>query len=147
VANIPLTDLDYYDEVREIIGIDNTIITDDNIDRDTVRGQAERDIKAIVSDWSTVAGDDAKYLRVAVIYRICMLLCPRMSRLQPEEEVVGDYEYRLPKVDWADEQEKYKSLMWESLTSISTIDSTYTYPAPRLATPESITNIPDWGYI
>ena len=145
MANLPLTDIDYPDEVREMLGIDSTIVSDDHIDRDTIKGQSERDIKTVVSDWSTITGDDAKYLRTAVIYRICMLLCPRMNRLQPEGEVVGDYEYTLPKVDWNDEVEKYKNLMWDSITSISTY--TITYPAPTLATPTTITNIPDWGYI
>lgn len=145
MANLPLTDIDYRDEVREHLGIDITVVSDDAIDRDSVYGQAIRDMKVQVPDWDSLTGDDILRLRSAVIYLICSILCPRMKRLQPKGEVVGDYEYTLENTDWEAEAGKYMSLMNDSIASISTY--TDTYPAPMLATPQHIENIPDWGYV
>lgn len=145
MANLPLTDIDYYTEIRELLGIDETIVSDDAIDRDTVKGQAERDLKKYVTDWSTITGDNASNLRTAVIYRICAILCDRFRILQPSGEVIGDYEYTLSNTDWTKMAERFDSLMASAVQNISTY--VVTYPTVVLATPTIVENIPEWGYI
>lgn len=145
MANLPLTDIDYYDEIREILGIDDTIVSDDAIDRDMVMGQAVREVKTAVADWATVTGDDIKQLRVAVIYRSCSILCDRFRILQPNQEVIGDYEYVLSNTDWTEMATRFDNMMASAIQSISTY--TVTYPTVVLATPTTVENIPDWGYI
>ena len=147
MANLPLTDIDYYTEIREMLGIDETIVSDDAIDRDIVKGQAERELKKAVTDWSTLTGDDAAQLRVAVIYRIASLLCDRFRILQPSGEVIGDYEYTLPNTDWTEMATRFNELMADSIRAISTYTVDYDGTQVMLATPTTVENIPDWGYI
>ena len=147
MANLPLDDIDYYTEIREVLGIDDTIVSDDAIDRDVVKGQAEREVKKAVSDWSTLSGDDAAQLRTAVIYRICAILCDRFRILQPTEEVIGDYEYVLANTDWSEMAARFDGMMGAAVMSISTYVVTYDGTQVVLATPTTVENIPDWGYI
>lgn len=145
MANLPLSDLDYVDEIRELLGIDSTIVSDDAIKRDTVQGQVERDIKGSVTGWAALTGDDIKYLRSAVIYRICAVLCDRLALLQPNREVIGDYEYTLAKLDWVAQAARFDGMSAASLQSITTY--VITYVVPVLATPKDTSNVPEWGYI
>ena len=147
MANLPLSDLDYYTEIREILGIDETIVSDDAIDRDVVKGQAERELKKAVTDWSTLVNDDAAQLRTAVIYRICSILCDRFRILQPSEEVIGDYEYVLSDTDWTEMAQRFDSLMASAVMNISTYTVSHDGVQVVLATPTTVENIPDWGYI
>lgn len=146
MANLPLTDIDYYDEIREILGIDDTIVSDDAIDRDMVMGQSVREVKKAVADWATITGDDVRQLRVAVIYRVCSILCDRFRILQPSEEVIGDYEYVLTRTDWTEMAMRFEAMMVSAIQAISTYTMP-SYPTVVLATPNTVENIPDWGYI
>jgi len=79
----------------------------------------ERDIKAKVTDWATLTGDDLQYLVSAAICSICANLAPTMPILVPKIEKAVDFS-ETRDIDWNDVEERLTRTSEAFLINIST---------------------------
>lgn len=146
MANLPLSDIDWQDEVREKFAIDETTISNDMLERESVKGRAEAEVKKVITDWSTISGDNTKWLRTAVIYRICILVIPTLRFSLPSTETIGTYKYSLSSIDWDLVSERFMEEYNNALMEISTY--TITSPKDLLATPVDTSTVDTtWGVV
>ncbi len=146
MANLPLSDLDWQDEVREKFAIDETTISNDMLERESVKGHAESEIKKVITDWAAISGDNAKWLRTAVIYRICILIIPTLRFSLPSTETIGTYKYSLSTIDWGLVAERFMEEYNNALMEITT----YVVKSPKdmLATPVDTSTVETtWGVV
>lgn len=83
--------------------------------------EVERSIKAKVTDWASLTGNDKEYLITAAICLLCSKLAPTMPILVPKIEKATDFS-ETREIDWKDVEAR---LISEADVFVSDI-STYT---------------------
>lgn len=89
-----------YDIVRNVLGISSSEVTDAIIGEDPHLPAAEAMVKGAITDYATLTGDDATFLRTGTVKLCAGFLCQRLLKLEGESFKVGAFEERADKVDW-----------------------------------------------
>lgn len=101
MANKILTDGTYYDSIRRRLGVNTTVVANEDIDDLMILGLAEVEIIRIVPQYLSIVDEsDLLYLKSAVICYIAYLLCPMCAAKSKVEVKTIDTTWKKDKVDW-----------------------------------------------
>lgn len=118
---------DYHEMIRDKLGLDSSILSDEKIDSMTGVELAEKLIikrltAASLSYATILAGDDAIYLKMAVIFCVCTALARDFGQGVLKSEKIEDYQYEAFQTDMKEREKGFWDKVDENLCNISGYD-------------------------
>lgn len=86
MLNRILTEDGWQERVRNIIGVNESYLPDDDIEKPEIITVAEAYIIQIVPEYASLTGDKKVWLELATVCECAALLCPSMHARVPERE-------------------------------------------------------------
>ena len=86
MSNRILTEDGWQERVRNIIGVNESYLPDDDIEKPEIITVAEAYIIQIVPEYASLTGDKKVWLELATVCECAALLCPSMHARVPERE-------------------------------------------------------------
>ena len=115
---------DYHEMIRDKLGLDSDVLPDEKIDSMVGVELAEKLIikritEANLSYATILAGDDALYLKMAVIFCVCTLMAKDFGQGVLRSEKIADYQYEAFQVDMKKREKEFWEKVDENLCNIA----------------------------
>lgn len=127
-TNRILTEPGYQDIIRDKIGLATEVLPDSKIDRMDGVELAETIIIQRVPDYSSLAGDNSLYLKMATVFCVCALLAKDFGQGILRSERLPDYQYENFQIDMKQREKDF----WEKADEFLCKISTYAFPEKKL---------------
>lgn len=109
--------------VRSLLGVDETELTDEELNSPIYEELAEATIKKRVPDYANVTDTvDLLYMQNATMYLVCALVCPSMGRRLNIDVTTLDVKWKKDKVDWGEKEKYFLGKVEDMLLSVTTVE-------------------------
>lgn len=110
----------YHEEIRGRLGVDDSIVTDVDIDAPSVLPIAEVRIIKDVPNYESLTGDDQLYLYAAAVSLVAAILAPSMGARIKKSKKDFDFTIENEKVNWSARSDQLQDEAYSFLNMIST---------------------------
>lgn len=116
-----------FDEIRTLLGVDSSVVSDNDIAALPMLHYVEARVKAVVTDWATIVAaasatalTNKVYLKTGVMAWVAARLCGLIMKKEAGGVKIGDYAETGDKLDWPARADELAAMAAEALGCIST---------------------------